>query len=127
MATLSHLNRMLILEDQALILLDLEMTLAEAGVAEIYSATTTDDAMAIVERGGLDAAVLDLHLGATGWSYDVARRLEALKVPFIFSSGTVDIADGFQHVPLLTKPFSEDQLLSALLQVTADRETMAAQ
>jgi CheY-like chemotaxis protein len=118
---------MLVLEDEALILLDMEMNLAEFGVGEIVTATSIDEAMAAIDRHRFDAAMLDLHLGVTGWSYDVARRLEALGVPFIFSSGTVDIADGFQHVPLVIKPFTTDQLLAALLQVTADRGALAAQ
>ena len=76
MAGLSHLRRMLVLEAEALILLDLEQTLTEAGVETVLVAATTDDALAIVDAAALDAAILDLNLGRGGWSYDVAPASE---------------------------------------------------
>ena len=127
MANLTHLNRMLVVEDEALILLDIESTLGDMGVAEVVTATNVDEAMNAIDGQQFDAAVLDLHLGPNNWTYDIAHRLEASGVPFIFSSGTVDVADGFREVPLVTKPFSTEQLVAALLQVTADRQTEAAQ
>ena len=77
MAGLSHPRGMLVFEAEALILLDLEQTLTEAGVETVLVAATTDDALAIVEAAALDAAILDLNLGRGGWSYDVARRASA--------------------------------------------------
>lgn len=127
MANLSHLQRVLALEDEALILLDIEMTLADAGVARVVTASTLDEALAALDTGRFDAAVLDLHIGQSGWSYEVAERLRALDVPFIFSSGTVDVVDGFADVPLLTKPFSSEQLLAALAEATSNAKVQAAQ
>ena len=127
MADLSHLRRILVVEDEALILLDVEQTLAEAGAETVLSAVTTDDALAIIEAATLDAAVLDLHLGRDGWTYEIARRLQQKGVPFVFSSGSVEAADGFQDVPLVTKPFSADQLIGALMEVTSSRDIVAAQ
>ena len=72
MAGLSHPRGMLVFEAEALILLDLEQTLTEAGVETVLVAATTDDALAIVDAAELDAAILDLNLGRGGWSYDVA-------------------------------------------------------
>src|ERR1700712_3957656 len=100
MANLSHLGRVLALEDEALILFDIEQTLHDAGVGNIVTAIPCDDALAALDAGAFDAAVLDLHLGRSGWSYDVARRLQAKGVPFIFTSGTAEIAEGFREVPL---------------------------
>lgn len=127
MATLSHLSRVLVLEDEGLIALDIEVTLRDAGVADVVLSASVDDALAVIEKTELDAAVLDLHLGRSGWSYEVARRLQAKAIPFIFSSGTVDVTDGFRDVPLVMKPFSTDQLLATLLQVTAQDARAAAQ
>jgi CheY-like chemotaxis protein len=127
MANLSHLSHVLVLEDEPLILFDLESTLSDAGVAQITSTISVGEALDALAAGRFDAAVLDLHLGRSGWSYDVARRLQELGIPFIFTSGTVDVADGFRTVPLVTKPFSSDQLLAALLQVSSDLRSQAAQ
>lgn len=127
MANLSHLNTIMIAEDEALILLDIEQTLADAGVQTVISTTTVEEALAAIETGEVQAAVLDLHLGRSGWSYDVANRLKEKGIPFIFSSGTVDIAEGFRDVPFIMKPFSTGQLVAALLQVTTTDRIEAAQ
>ncbi|HZY67322.1 MAG TPA: response regulator [Devosia sp.] len=127
MANLNHLSRMLVVEDEAIIALDIESTLRDAGVNDIAVTSSEDEALQLIEAGNFDAAVLDLHLGFNSWTYAIARALRAKAVPFIFSSGTVDIADGYADVPLVMKPFSTDQLLAALLQVTTPPQQMAAQ
>jgi DNA-binding NtrC family response regulator len=127
MADLSHLSRVLVVEDEGLIALDVETTLRDAGVRDIVSAANVADALALIARVPLDAAILDLHLGRGGWSHVVAEQLRAKGVPFIFSSGTVAVVDGFRDVPFVAKPFATDQLLAALLQVTAQEALEAAQ
>ena len=127
MANLSHLARMLVVEDEAIILLDIESTLRDTGVADVVTATTIAGAMNALDRNRIDAAILDLHLGPNNWTYDIAHRLQAAGVPFVFSSGSAAVAEGFADVPLVTKPFSADQLIAALLEVTAGqvgRDTM---
>ena len=127
MASLSHLSTMLVVEDEAIIALDIEATLYDAGVGLVVVAGRTEDAHALLSRHAIEAAVLDLHLGPDQWTYDIARELEARGVPFIFSSGTVEVAEGFEHLPLVVKPFSTDQLMAALLQVVGTPSTVAAQ
>jgi CheY-like chemotaxis protein len=126
MADLSHIRRLLVVEDEALILLDLEQTLADFGVETVLCAATTEDALAIVDGADLDAAILDLNLGRGGWSYDVAHRLKQKGVPFVFSSGANEIADGFHDVPLVLKPFSSEMLVSTLRDACPERDSEAA-
>ena len=126
MAGLSHPRGMLVFEAEALILLDLEQTLTEAGVETVLVAATTDDALAIVDAAALDAAILDLNLGRGGWSYDVARRLQKNGVPFVFSSGTNDVVEGFEGIPMVLKPFSSDQMINTLREVSSGRDVEAA-
>jgi CheY-like chemotaxis protein len=118
MAELSHVPRILLVEDDGLIALDIETTLEAAGATEVTSKSTVEDALLALESPAFDAAVLDLHLGRNGWTYDVAQRLRELGIPFVLSSGTSDIADGFRDVPLVMKPFSSDQLIGALCAIT---------
>jgi DNA-binding response OmpR family regulator len=127
MANLSHLSRVLVLEDEALIALDIEVTLSDAGVGEIVAAMAGEEALSSIDTQQIDAAVLDLHLGRGGWSYDVARRLREKGIPFIFSSGRIDVAEGFNEIPLVMKPFSAEQLVATLLQVTAAHQTARAE
>lgn len=118
MAELSHMARIMVLEDEGLIALDIESTLLDAGAKEITSVSTVADALAALEAGSFDAAILDLRLGADGWAYEVADSLRARGIPFVFSSGSAEIADGYRDVPLVSKPFTSDQLVAALVGIT---------
>jgi DNA-binding response OmpR family regulator len=124
---LNSLRRVLVVEDEALIAMDVMQTLEEAGVAETVHMTTVEGALAEIESSHFDAAVLDLHLGRSGWTYDVAKRRTQKGVPFIFTSGTSDIAEGFRDVPLIGKPYRAETLLEALLGVSDTSQTVAAQ
>lgn len=126
MTDLSQIPRILILEDEGLIALDIELTLQEAGVSETISVVTVEAALAQIERSPIGAAVIDINIGRSGWSYEVANRLRAKCIPFVFSTGSVEVADGFADVPLVMKPFSARQLVSALEQAVAAQSLAAA-
>lgn len=127
MSELSHIAHILVLEDEGLIALDIEATLQGAGVGAVSSVPTVADALRVIEESVIDAAVLDVRIGAAGWAYDVARRLKEAGVPFVFSSGSAEIEEPFRDVPLVTKPFSAEQLIEALMAVTAHRAIQAAE
>ena len=59
----------------------------------------------LVEKGGLDAAILDVNLGQEN-SFPVARTLQDRGVPFLFSTGynSADIPAEWQHVTVSMKP-----------------------
>ena len=66
----------------------------------------------------IDAAVLDLNLHGEE-SYPAAEILRGRRIPFVFATGygSAALADPFQDVPLLTKPYVLDDLDRALHQV----------
>ena len=123
---LSHLKRVLVVEDEALILLDVAQSLEDFGVAEVITVSTVDDALVAVASGACDAAVLDVHLGRGGTTYGVAEQLRARGIPYVVTSGSV--ADGAPHElgPILAKPFSSVQLLDALYTVTRSDSSAVA-
>jgi CheY-like chemotaxis protein len=127
MADLSHVSRILLLEDDGIIALDIEATLQDAGASEITSLATIEDALRAVDASIFNAAILDLRIGADGWAYDVAARLKQKGIPFIFSSGSAEVADDYRDVPLVMKPFSSEQLVAALINVTSSRVATAAE
>ena len=127
MADLSHLTHILVLEDEGMIALDIESTLQEAGAKQVTSLPTIEGALGALERGGFDAAVLDLRIGVDGWAYEVASRLREKGIPFIFSSGSAEVAEGYRDVPLVMKPFSSDQLVAALAAISGGRSIQAAE
>ena len=127
MADLTPLSRILVLEDEGLIALDIETALQDAGVAEVTTVSNVADALGAIDGSMFNAAILDLRLGADSWSYDVARRLREKGTPFIFSSGSADVDDAYRDVPLVAKPFSSDQLVAKLIEVTSGATIQAAE
>jgi DNA-binding response OmpR family regulator len=117
MADLFQLKRVLVLEDETLIAMDLADSLADAGVGSIAGASTVEQALALLDEEGLDAAVIDLHLGRGIKSHPVARRLSEKGVPFIFTSGNVEPVREFPGVPLVPKPYRTEAIIAALLRV----------
>ena len=79
-------RRVLVVEDQAAIALDLCECLDQAGASVIGPARTVEHALSILESvGPLDAAVLDIELEGEP-VYAVADRLQQLGVPFLFTT-----------------------------------------
>jgi DNA-binding NtrC family response regulator len=87
-STLLKGARVLVVEDDFLILMELETILSEAG-AEIAGCRTVKDALALAEKNALAAAVLDIRLGRETIA-PVARELARRGIPFVFYSGQVN-------------------------------------
>ncbi|MEM7709168.1 MAG: response regulator [Pseudomonadota bacterium] len=117
-------RRILVLEDEPLNALDVEATLADAGVEVLGPAYTEGGAIALIDRAisntdrapPIDGAALDVHLGDRT-SETVAERLASLEVPFIFHSGFARDTEPFvaqSTAPHLRKPASPEDLIAAL-------------
>ncbi|HWV02063.1 MAG TPA: response regulator [Devosia sp.] len=126
MASLSHLKRVLVAEDEALILLDVAQSLEDFGVAEVVTVTTVEEALMAISAGACDAVVLDVHLGRSGSSAPVAEQLRARGIPFIVTSGSEVDGTGHAGGPVLAKPFSSAQLVDALNAVTSAHRSAVA-
>lgn len=108
--------RVLLLEDDALISLDTEDMLMDLGAAQVHVAHSLGEAESILATGTVDAAVLDLVIGAQR-SEELARRLVQRSLPIIFASGYGEagiMAEGLEGVPVVRKPCSLDALKEAL-------------
>ena len=111
-------KRVLVVEDEFLIALDIESIL-EGGGAQVKTANRVDQALALIKSDGpFDAAVLDLKLERET-SIAVAERLQANNVPFVFLTGAAGDATNvaqFRNAPVIGKPFDSETLFSALKQ-----------
>jgi CheY-like chemotaxis protein len=111
--------RILVVEDEMLVLLETEDMLADLGCESVTTAATVDQAVDIVKAQRFDAALLDVNLSGDR-SHRVADALAARGVPFAFATGYggqgLRAAD--RDRPLLLKPFRSElleEILSGLL------------
>jgi CheY-like chemotaxis protein len=111
-------RRILVVEDEYLIAMDLKRWLRGAGVEVIGPVPSVDQALDLIEEEGnaLDAAVLDINLGGGEVVYPAADRLSALGVPYLFATGDVRVHDdpAYRDRPRLEKPILDPELLRAL-------------
>lgn len=80
--------RVLVVEDDAILLMDLEMTLREAGASVVRPCRTVEDALAAVSKQAFSIAVLDVRLRGETIA-PVARLLSKHGTPFVFYTGQV--------------------------------------
>lgn len=117
MSDTKHLRRILIVEDEALVSMLLETMLGDAGYGISGPAASVDDALALLEGGERpDAAILDVNLDGRE-VFPVAERLDALNIPFVFSTGYGEggLPSRWQGRQTLHKPYTEDGVRSAIL------------
>ncbi|MEL6467050.1 MAG: HWE histidine kinase domain-containing protein [Pseudomonadota bacterium] len=110
--------RVLVVEDDPIIGLDLSDILKACGATVIGPYTTTAKALAAM-RDKPQVALLDVNLGRET-SAGVAARLTKENIPFLILSGQMDRSDlhsAFEGAPLVDKPFSDQDLIGRLIGV----------
>lgn len=108
--------RVLIVEDEYLVAMDLAEALEERGILVVGPVASVGEALEQIENGQrLDAAVLDVNLGGER-VYRVAEALSARGVPFIFTTGyDADLLpESLLSVPRLEKPADPAGILRVL-------------
>ncbi len=115
-------RRVLVVEDDEVISMLLEDTLADLGCEVVGTATRVSEALGVIgATTAIDVAVLDVNLHGTR-SDPVADALAACDIPFVFSTGygTSGIVEAHRDRPVLQKPFSQQELAAALARLLAD-------
>ena len=109
----------LILEDEPIVAFALEDMLLELCVKDVRLAPTIAEAMRLLDAYTPDFAVLDVNIRGER-SYGVAAELRKREVPFVFATGYGDAEHpaALKNVPTLTKPYSHDDIRSALTAAT---------
>ena len=75
-----------------------------------------DEALALIEAGDIDGALLDVNLGGERLGFRVADALASRGIPFLFASGygkSIVTAPHLERL-VLPKPFDETMLREAL-------------
>lgn len=102
----------LLLEDEPLISMDLEVTLADARF-DVVPIMTCSDAMAWLDDNVADIAIVDIAL-LDGPSTPVVERLIDARIPFVVHSG--DVPDVYEGTPFasglwVSKPVDGEDLV----------------
>lgn len=112
--------RVLLVEDDALILLSLESILIDAGYAPTTAATRAH-ALASLDTNPFDAAILDVGL-RDGNSFPLAEALTQRRIPFCFCTGSNFTAmASYEGILTIGKPFTDAQVIDAVAQLLQPR------
>jgi DNA-binding response OmpR family regulator len=109
--------RVLVVEDDALLLMELESILQDAGAEIVACCRNVTDGLTAVEQKPLAAAILDVRIGQ-GTIAPIARRLSNCGTPFLFYTGQVEndpaLAEWSNHT-VLTKPARPAAIVAAVV------------
>lgn len=110
-------KRVLIVEDEALLAMELQFAFEDAGAQVLGPALSRDAAFAMVEqRGDIDIAVLDVDLAGRD-VYPVASLLRERGVPFLFHTAhgsREELRTLFPDAPTCIKPAPPERLIEQL-------------
>jgi CheY-like chemotaxis protein len=108
-------RRVLVVEDQCAVALDLCESLDREGASVVGPASTVEDALQMLESSRPDVAVLDIQLRG-GLVYPVADRLEELGVPYLFTSACEphEIPEHYRRAPRFDKPTRLSSVIAAI-------------
>lgn len=112
--------RFMILDDEAIIALDLAGMLQDLGHSVVSMATRVAGGMEFARHGDLDMAILDINVNGVT-SFPLAAILRGRGVPIIFASGygKQGLIDGFRDALVLTKPYGMDDLSNVVAKARA--------
>jgi AmiR/NasT family two-component response regulator len=116
-----RLLRVFCIEDNALLVMHLQMVIEEAGHVFAGSASCFGDVKAQFDQVPFDLALVDIDLidGSTGG--DIAEWLQERGRPSVFITGQEQIAQAYAHASLgmIIKPISEESVRTMLASVAA--------
>jgi CheY-like chemotaxis protein len=113
-------KRVLVVEDEMLVLMAIEDMLTDLGCTSITAAATVEKALALIDAQPFDLATLDVNLDGRR-SCSVAGALSGHGIPFAFSTGYGEhsVGSGYTNRPVLNKPFDHLQLIEVLTELLA--------
>ena len=107
--------RVLVVEDEFFLALDLASTLDDLGCVVLGLAATVPEALRLLAADPPDVTLLDINLDGTRTT-PVALALAAAGLPFIAVTAYASLPEPvFDGVPIVGKPFWSEQVRDALL------------
>lgn len=114
--------RVLLVEDQMIVAMEIEDMLRAAGCEVVGPVGTLQAAITLGHEEALDLAVLDVNLDGDK-VYRAAEELQARGIPFILATGYGEstLPEKWRDQPRLSKPFQREQLEQLLRSVAGRR------
>jgi CheY-like chemotaxis protein len=111
-------RRILVVEDEMLVLMNVEMMLEDLGCSAVYAAANVAEALVLLAEQNFDAAMLDVNLGGEK-SYPIADMLTQRGIPFAFSTGYTDHGHriDLENRPVLRKPYLLEDVAAVFKQL----------
>ena len=113
-------TRILIVEDEAIIAMDLQETLAEAGYAVIATVASGEEALALCAKETPDLVLMDVHLQGRLTGIETAQQLrESYAIPSVlltahYDPATLATAQQAGVFAYLIKPYDQRELCATL-------------
>jgi DNA-binding LytR/AlgR family response regulator len=108
--------KVIIVEDEMLLAMELEYEIQAAGHAVVGIAATKEQALELVRAGLPEFAFVDIHLqdGPTG--IDLGRQLAKQGIPYVFVSGNIKKlpADFAGAIGAIEKPYTMNGMANAI-------------
>ncbi|MFS2155271.1 response regulator [Rhizobium sp. Rhizsp42] len=123
------LLRVMIVEDEMLLAMDLEDMLRDAGHTVVGQASDMHQAISLAEKvqGKVDVAIMDVNLARGSNGIVTAGELrQRWNIPSLFVSGNLDeatreVAHQWNPIGFVGKPYSEREVLTWLKIVSSQR------
>ena len=116
-------KRILLLEDEVFIAVDLCHALERAG-ANVLHARTLSQGLEIIEANEFDAAILDVTLGGADTCAPIANALRRVGTPFVLHSGDLEVQGeviSTLDAPVVAKPAPPEAVVGRLVRLMRDR------
>jgi CheY-like chemotaxis protein len=115
-------KKLLLVEDNAVIALEAQLLLEDAG-AIVTTASTVREALDLIAQDQPDLAILDVNLVGEN-SMPVAHKLRELGIEFIFTTGYGEgaaLPPELADAPVVAKPCKGPKLLAALAEAAGSK------
>jgi DNA-binding response OmpR family regulator len=113
-------RRIIILEDDYYQAHDSKDTLEQAGAEVVAVTATVPDIEVHLAQGRIDAVLIDINLGRS-LSFDFARTLNRLAIPFLFLTGydAGILPEDLAGSAYISKPADRDRIVAGLAELLA--------
>lgn len=117
--------RILVMEDEFLIALDVEQLCQDHGAEEVIILRTLKElGEQPVEDRGINVAVVDVMLAGES-TVEFAKTLQDRKVPFVFATGYAEnehLFEAFPGIRVVGKPYAGPTLITAILEAVMQQQ-----